>query len=62
MLIIPVQKNNIDRALKAFRYKFKKTQQLKKVRDNRYYIKKNERRRNELQKAIDREKWIYRQQ
>ena len=57
MLIIPVQKNNIDRALKAFRYKFKKTQQLKKVRDNRYYIKKNERRRNELQKAIDREKW-----
>jgi small subunit ribosomal protein S21 len=57
MLIIPVQKNNIDRALKAFRYKFKKTQQLKKVRENRYYIKKNERRRNELQKAIDREKW-----
>jgi small subunit ribosomal protein S21 len=57
MLIIPVQKNNIDRALKAFRYKFKKTQQLKKVRENRYYIKKNERRRNELQKAVDREKW-----
>tara|TARA_R110002020_G_scaffold211589_2_gene417826 strand:- start:4332 stop:4523 length:192 start_codon:yes stop_codon:yes gene_type:complete len=57
MIIIPVIKNNIDRALKNFRYKFKKTQQLKKVRENRYYIKKNERRRNELQKAIDREKW-----
>ena len=57
MLVIPVLKNNIDRALKAFRYKFKKTQQLKKVRENRYYIKKNERRRNKLEKAVDRERW-----
>tara|TARA_B100000427_G_C15003636_1_gene375083 strand:+ start:31 stop:222 length:192 start_codon:yes stop_codon:yes gene_type:complete len=57
MIIIPVIKNNIDRALKNFRYKFKKTQTLKNIRENRYYIKKNERRRNELQKAIDREKW-----
>ena len=35
MLVIPVHKNNIDRALKAFRYKFKKTQQLKKVRETK---------------------------
>ena len=48
MIIIPVIKNNIDRALKNFRYKFKKTQTLKKVRENRYHIKKNEKRRNEI--------------
>jgi small subunit ribosomal protein S21 len=57
MIIIPVHKSNIDRALKAFRYKLKKTQVIKKLRENRYHIKKNERRRNELQKAVDREKW-----
>ena len=57
MIIIPVLKNNIDRAVKAFRYKLKKTQVLKKLRENRYYIKKNEKRRNSLEKAISREKW-----
>ena len=57
MIIIPVHKNNIDRAVKAFRYKLKKTQVLKKLRKNRYYIKKNEKRRNEIEKAIGREKW-----
>ena len=30
---------------------------LKKLRENRYYIKKNEKRRNGLEKAISREKW-----
>ena len=57
MIIIPVHKNNIDRAVKAFRYKLKKTQVLKKLRENRYHIKKNEKRRNEIEKAIGREKW-----
>jgi len=57
MIIIPVHKNNIDRAVKAFRYKLKKTQVLKKLREKRYHIKKNEKRRNEIEKAIDREKW-----
>ena len=57
MIIIPVLKNNIDKAVKAFRYKLKKTQVLKKLRENRYYIKKNEKRRNGLEKAISREKW-----
>ena len=57
MIIIPVHKSNIDRALKAFRYKLKKTQVIKKLREKRYYIKKNERRRDELQKAIDVQKW-----
>lgn len=57
MIVVPVIKDNIERALKTFRYKLRRTQVIKKVRENRYYIKKNERRRNELQKAIDREKW-----
>ena len=49
MIIIPVIKN--------FRHKFKKTQTVKKIRETRYHIKKNEKRRNELEKAIDRERW-----
>ena len=57
MIIIPVHKNNIDRAVKAFRYKLKKTQVLKKLREKRYHTKKNEKRRNELEKAVDRERW-----
>ena len=57
MIIIPVLKNNIDKAVKAFRYKLKKTQVLKKLRENRYYIKKNEKRRYGLEKALSREKW-----
>ena len=57
MIIIPVHKNNIDRALKAFRYKLKRTQVIKQIRDGRYHSKKSDRRREEIQKAIDREKW-----
>ena len=48
MIIIPVHKNNIDRALKNFRYKFKKTQTLKKIRENRYHIKQSEKKRNQI--------------
>ena len=57
MIIIPVHKNNIDRALKAFRYKLKRTQVLKEIREKRYHIKKSEKKRNQIQKAIDVEKW-----
>ena len=56
MIIVPVL-NNIDKAIKNFRYKLKRTQIIKKIRENRYHIKKNEKRRNSLEKAIDREKW-----
>ena len=55
MIIIPVEKNNIDRAVKTFRYKLKRTQVIKKIREKRYHIKKNQKRRHELEKAIDRE-------
>jgi|TARA_R110000824_G_scaffold274126_1_gene462858 ribosomal protein S21 len=57
MIIIPVHKNNIDRAVKAFRYKLKRTQVIKKLREKRYHIKKNQKRRNEIEKAVERERW-----
>ena len=57
MLIVPVVKENIDRAIKAFRYKLKRTQVIKKLREKRYHIKKNQKRRNEIEKAVDRERW-----
>lgn len=57
MIIIPVLKENIDRALKAFRYKLRRTQVIKDLREKRYHIKKNEKRRNNLEKAVDRERW-----
>jgi len=57
MIIIPVHKNNIDRAIKAFRYKLKRTQVIKKLREKRYHIKKNQKRRNEIEKAVEMERW-----
>ena len=57
MIIIPVHKNNIDKAIKAFRYKLKRTQVIKKLREKRYHIKKNQKRRNEIEKAVERERW-----
>ena len=57
MIIVPVHKNNIDRAIKAFRYKLKRTQVIKKLREKRYHIKKNQKRRNEIEKAVERERW-----
>ena len=57
MLIVPVVKENIDRAIKAFRYKLKRTQVIKKLREKRYHIKKNQKRRNDMEKAVDRERW-----
>ena len=57
MIVIPVHKSNIDRALKAFRYKLKRTQVIKKIREKRYHVKKNEKRRHEIEKAVERERW-----
>ena len=58
MLKIDVTKcKNIEQAIKKLRRKVKTTKQYKKLRDARYYIKKSERRRKKLDKAIDLEKW-----
>ena len=39
MLKIPVVKGNINKALKQFKIKFKKTQVLKELRERKQYIK-----------------------
>jgi len=57
MLIIKVQKGNIERALKQMRRKFVKTQTMKDLRTNRYYKKPSEKRRDQMEKAKDLLKW-----
>ena len=52
MLIIKVQKGNINRALKQFKRKFRNTQVLKEIRERKNYIKKSLKRRREKDEAI----------
>lgn len=52
MIVIKVgNKENIDRALKRYKYKVYKTKQLEKVRERQQYIKNSEKRRKQKQKA-----------
>ena len=52
MLIIKVQKGNINRALKQFKRKFRDTQVLKDLRERKNYTKKSLKRRIEKNEAI----------
>ena len=52
MLIIPVVKGNINKALKDFKIKFKKTQVLKEVRERKNYIKPSLKRKVNKEEAI----------
>tara|TARA_A100001201_G_scaffold79008_1_gene70762 strand:+ start:271 stop:459 length:189 start_codon:yes stop_codon:yes gene_type:complete len=52
MLIIKVQKGNINRALKQFKRKFRDTQVLRELRERKNYIKKSLKRRIEKDEAI----------
>ena len=52
MLKIPVIKDNINRALKQFKRKFKKTGVLKEIRKNQQYIKPSLRKKIQKEKAI----------
>ena len=52
MIIIKVGKNeNIERALKRYKFKVFKTKQLDNVRERQHYIKKSEKRRKQIEKA-----------
>lgn len=52
MIVIKVgNKENIEKALKRYKYKVYKTKQLEKVRERQEYIKKSEKRRKQKQKA-----------
>lgn len=52
MLVIPVQNNNIEKALKVLKGKVIRTKQLTYLRDRQYYEKKSVRRRNEIKNAV----------
>jgi small subunit ribosomal protein S21 len=52
MLKIPVVKENIERALKQFKRKFRDTQVLKEVRERKHYIKKSLKRKIQKEEAI----------
>ena len=56
MLIIPVKKGNINRALKQFKRKFRDTQKMKEIRERQYFTKPSLKRRREMDEAIRRSK------
>lgn len=57
MLIIKVEKGNIEKSLKQMRRKFVKTQAMKDLRNKRYYNKPSQKRREQLEKAVKLSKW-----
>ena len=57
MLVIPVIKGNVEKALKQFKRKFKQTGILKEVREHKNYIKPSTKRRKQKEKAILKRKY-----
>ena len=57
MLKIPVVKGNIERALKLFKRKFKKTGILKEVRERKNFTKPSLKRKIQKEKSIKRDKY-----
>jgi|TARA_R100000501_G_C2594246_1_gene93290 small subunit ribosomal protein S21 len=58
MLIIKVKNGKIDPALKAFKNKVRKTKQLQKIREDKYFTKKSVKKRLTKQKAVYKEQHI----
>tara|TARA_B100000963_G_scaffold355761_1_gene374610 strand:+ start:651 stop:839 length:189 start_codon:yes stop_codon:yes gene_type:complete len=56
MLIIPVKKGNINRALKQFKRKFRDTQMMKELRERQHFTKPSLKRRREKDEAIRKSK------
>ena len=57
MLIIPVMKGNIDRALKVFKRKFKQTGTLKEIRERKQFTKPSLKRKLTKEKSILNQKY-----
>ena len=57
MLIIPVIKGNINKALKQFKRKFKQTGTLNEVRERKNHTKKTTKRKLAKEKAILKQKY-----
>ena len=58
MLKVPVVKNNLNKALKLFKRKFKLTGILKELKENQHYTKKSKKRKLKKNKAIYRQKYL----
>ena len=58
MLKVPVIKNNLNKALKIFKKKFKNTGVLKELRDRKQYTKKSTKRKLSKDKAIHKNKYL----
>ena len=58
MLRVPVIKNNLNKALKIFKKKFKSTKVIKEIRERQQYIKKSKKRRLIKDKAIHKQKYL----
>ena len=58
MLRVPVKKDNLNKALKLFKRKFKNTGVLKELRDRKQYTKKSTKKRLIKDKAIHKQKYI----
>lgn len=59
MLKIEIREGeNIERAIKRYRRKFRNTKILDEIRERQHYTKKSKKRREEIKKAIYREKYL----
>ena len=58
MLKVPVIKNNLNKALKLFKRKFKNTQVIKELRERQSYTKKSRKKRLIKDKAIYKQKYL----
>ena len=58
MLRVPVIKNNLNKALKAFKKKFKSTKVIKEIRERQQYIKKSTKKRLIKNKAVHKQKYL----
>ena len=58
MLRVPVVKNNLNKALKIFKKKFKSTKIVKEIRERQSYKKKSTKRSLIKDKAVHRQKYL----
>ena len=58
MLKVPVIKNNLNKALKIIKKKFKSTKLIKEIRERQQYTKKSTKRRLIKNKAIHKNKYL----
>ena len=58
MLRVPVIKNNLNKALKIFKKKFKSTKVIKEIRERQQYTKKSTKKRLIKDRAIHKNKYL----